>query len=79
MQHLPQPAAAGVSTARTSIRTLPHKHGGLCLHLRKRPDSTSILPNQIYSERQLKGTFNQPLRVCLSIWQQQQSSQLGVV
>lgn len=76
MQDLLQRAPADVHT---SIRTLPHKHRGLCLHLGKRPDSPSILPNQIYSESKLKGTFNQPLWVCLSIWQQQQSSQLGVV
>lgn len=79
MQHLLEPAPGGVSTVRASIRTLPYKRKGPRLHLGKRPDSPSILPNQIYSESKLKGTFNQPLRACLSIWQQQQSSQLGVV
>lgn len=58
MQYFPQPAPDAVSTARRSI---PYKHGGLCLHLGKRLDSPSILPNQIYSESKLKGTFNQPL------------------
>lgn len=58
---------------------LPHKHRDLRLHPGKRLDSPSILPNQIYSESKLKGTFNQPLWVFLSIWEQQQSSLLGVV
>lgn len=63
----------------TNTHILPHKHRDLCLHPGKRLDSPSILPNQIYSESKLKGTFNQPLWVCLSIWEQQQSSLLGVV
>lgn len=63
----------------TNTHILSHKHGDLRLHPGKRLDSPSILPNQIYSESKLKGTFNQPLWVCLSIWEQQQSSLLGVV
>lgn len=81
MQHLRKHALADVSAARaqTHVHTRAHKQRELCLHPGKRLDSPSILPNQIYSESKLKGTFNQPLWVCLSIWEQQQSSLLGVV
>lgn len=81
MQHLLKHPQVNVGRAHTNTQThiLPHKHKDLCLHPGKRLDSPSILPNQIYSESKLKGTFNQPLWVCLSIWEQQQSSLLGVV
>lgn len=85
MQHLLKHALVNVSTAHTNTRTRACAHAHtrkqreLCLHPGKRLDSPSILPNQIYSESKLKGTFNQPLWVCLSIWEQQQSSLLGVV
>lgn len=87
MQHLLKHALVNVSTVHTNThartrmgaRTHTRKQRELCLHPGKRLDSPSILPNQIYSESKLKGTFNQPLWVCLSIWEQQQSSLLGVV
>lgn len=79
MQRLPKHPPVNIRRAHPNTRILPHKHKDLCLHPGKRLDSPSILPNQIYSESKLKGTFNQPLWVCLSIWEQQQSSLLGAV
>lgn len=81
MQHLLKQSPVNTHGAHTYTNSHipPHKHRDLCLHPGKRLDSPSILPNQIYSGSKLKGTFNQPLWVCLSIWEQQQSSLLGVV
>lgn len=82
MQHLLKHPLVNVRMAHTNTYTHTHtptQTQGLVFVPGKRLDSPSILPNQIYSESKLKGTFNQQLWVCLSIWEQQQSSLLGVV
>lgn len=81
MQHLWKHAFGDVEARPVHERThTQKKNTGNCVCiLGKDWTPPSILPNQIYSESKLKGTFNQPLWVCLSIWEQQQSSRLGVV